>query len=333
MRERKATARGQHRDMSKSLPKRRTLLAAAAACVLAGCVSVTQLPRALVLEASGKVAVESLACGPVADGIADGPALDPAAIRILTWNVHKQSDAGWARDLTAFAAGNDLLLLQEVVLDAPLRDVVEGEGMHWVMASSFMRDEHDIGVLTSTRTAPLASCTERVVEPLIRLPKSAVITWFRLAGRDDTLAVANVHAINFTLDLASYRAQLMALADALAAHRGPLVLAGDLNTWTASRARVMRDVAARLGLTEVKPCEDRRSLFFGRQLDHIYVRGLVPVAAEALPVRSSDHNPLRATLRVALTPEAPSCADAPRAPAAPAPGTRAAAPSCSPCPG
>jgi endonuclease/exonuclease/phosphatase (EEP) superfamily protein YafD len=314
-------------------PVRFALAAALATALLAGCVSVTERPRALVLDGGGRVEVESLACGPVRARVAGAPALDPSSIRILTWNVHKQADAGWQRDLAAFVAGNDLVLLQEAVLDASLRQVVEGDGMRWVMASSFMRGERDVGVLTGTRTAPLASCTERVMEPILRLPKSAVITWYRLAGRDETLAVANVHAINFTLDLAGYRAQLDGLADALATHRGPLVLAGDLNTWTAARSRVMRDVAARLDLTEVKPCADRRTQFFGRQLDHIYVRGLQTLAAEAVPVRSSDHNPLRATLRVALTPQVPTCADAPRAPAAPAPGTRAAAPSCSPCRG
>ena len=37
----------------------------------------------------------------------------------------------------------------------------------------------------------------------------------------------------------------------------------------------------------------------GRQLDHILVRGLDVVAAEVMRVDSSDHNPVRATLRVA----------------------------------
>jgi endonuclease/exonuclease/phosphatase (EEP) superfamily protein YafD len=39
-------------------------------------------------------------------------------------------------------------------------------------------------------------------------------------------------------------------------------------------------------------------VFFGHQLDHILVRGLDVVDAEAIPVESSDHNPVRATFRL-----------------------------------
>jgi endonuclease/exonuclease/phosphatase (EEP) superfamily protein YafD len=190
------------------------------------------------------------------------------------------------------------LLLQEATLDPALREVVEGAGLQWVMASSFLYSDVDIGVVTGSRKAPLASCTQRVVEPLIRIPKSGVITWFRLAGRSQTLAVVNVHAINFALTLGGYREQLEHLAAALETHRGPIVFAGDLNTWTDSRNAVVQAVAQRLGLTELKFERDMRTLFLGRQLDHILVRGLEAIDVEAIPVRSSDHNPVRATLRV-----------------------------------
>jgi hypothetical protein len=63
--------------------------------------------------------------------------------------------------------------------------------MRWVVASSFLYSSIDIGVVTGCRKQPLASCTQRAVEPLLRIPKSAVITWFRLAGREDTLAVVD----------------------------------------------------------------------------------------------------------------------------------------------
>jgi endonuclease/exonuclease/phosphatase (EEP) superfamily protein YafD len=61
-------------------------------------------------------------------------------------------------------------------------------------------------------------------------------------------------------------------------------------------------VAQRLGLHEIEFKEDKRTLFLGKQLDHIYVRGLELVDAEAIPVKSSDHNPVRATFRVTAAP-------------------------------
>jgi len=288
-----------------TLPMLRAVLAAMVAVALPGCVTLTVQPRALLLDSDGRVEVQSLACtGPeLADrqarGMEHAEALDPDAIRLLTWNVHKQDDPGWDRDLARFARGNDIVLLQEAVLDPPLRKIVEGAGMHWIMASSFIYSDIDIGVVTGSRKTPLASCTQRVTEPLIRIPKSGVITWFRLAGRNETLAVVNVHAINFALMLGGYRAQLMALADALKDHRGPIIYAGDLNTWTQARDEVMDDVARTLGLTEITFKQDRRTIFLGKQLDHIFVRGLELVDSEAIPVESSDHNPVRATFRVA----------------------------------
>ena len=277
-----------------------------AAIVVAGCVSVTVEPRAVLERDDGSLAVQTLACAHSAAATSPRLALhsstlslDPDAIRIASWNVHKQFDAGWQDDLAALIRRSDVVLLQEIVLDARLRDIIDDAGLRWVMASSFLQLDVDIGVLTAARTAPLASCTQRIVEPLLRLPKSAIITWFPLTGRDETLAVANVHAINFAFTLGAYRAQFDALADALAEHRGPLILAGDLNTWTTERANVVRDVAQRLDLTEVPFAVDRRSVFFGHQLDHIFVRGLVPVEATSRDVTSSDHNPVAATLRAA----------------------------------
>ncbi len=277
----------------------------AAASLVAGCVTLTREPRALLERDDGTIEVQTLACGPRtanalrASRTAVQHGLDPNGVRIASWNIHKQGDAGWQRDLRSLGAANDVVLLQESVLDDELRQLITDAGLRWVMASSFLHADIDIGVLTAARVTPLAACTQRVVEPLLRLPKSSVITWFALRERADTLAVVNVHAINFSLSLGAYRAQFDAIGDALADHAGPLILAGDLNTWTAERAKVVRDVARRLGLTEVPFAADRRSVFFGHELDHIYVRGLALVASSATEVTSSDHNPVAATLREA----------------------------------
>lgn len=230
--------------------------------------------------------------------IQPGQALDPETIRIVTWNIHKQADAGWRADLRRFAGANDIVLLQEVVLRESLREAIESIGMRWTMASSFLYFDEDIGVLTASRVAPMASCTSRVVEPLLRLPKSSVVSWYRLRGTAERLAVINVHAINFSLALPPYREQFELLVAALATHRGPVVLAGDLNTWTDARWEVVQEAARKLGVRAIAFDDDHRTLFLGKQFDHILVRGLDVVDAEVIRVGSSDHNPVRATLRL-----------------------------------
>jgi endonuclease/exonuclease/phosphatase (EEP) superfamily protein YafD len=283
------------------------LLAVAAATLLAACMSLTTDPRALIYEPPD-IRVQALSCLPAVKTAREAPpardadrrnALDPRAIRLLTWNIHKEDDEGWAEDLLRFARASDVLLLQEVSLLDPIRELLQAAGLRWVMASSFMLETADVGVLTATRVIPVASCTQRFVEPLLRIPKSAVITWMRIAGSEQALAVANVHAINFTLSLAAYRAQLAALVDTLEAHEGPLILAGDLNTWSAARLQALRDAAARLRLVEIDYAGAPRTLFLGQQVDHVLVRGLEVVSSQGIAVTSSDHNPVEVVLRLA----------------------------------
>lgn len=273
-----------------------------AALLLAGCVTVPTEPRAVWLDQGYGIRVQTLNCAEALDrsksAHASAAALDPKSIRIFTWNIHKQSDRGWQSDLDAFAQESDLVLLQELVLTPEIRGILEGAGLQWAMASSFLDSNIDIGVLTAARVTPVATCTQRVVEPLLRLPKSSVVTWYALHGADQTLAVVNMHSINFSLTLGAYRTQLAAMRDALAKHDGPIIFAGDLNTWTVGRIEAVNEATAALGLTEVKFETERRKVFWGKQLDHIFVRGLSVSDSDALPLTSSDHYPVQATVQL-----------------------------------
>ena len=186
-------------------------------------------------------------------------------------------------------------------MTARLQRALHDAGYDWLLASSFVLNEHAIGVLSAARVRPASACVQRFFEPLLQLPKSAVITRYEMKGVSQTLAVVNVHSINFTSGLSDYRAQLEAIARELADHRGPVIVAGDLNTWSSKRLDVVRDVMQRMGLVSVLPWVDTRSQFLGHQVDYIFVRGLEVVYAEAPEVESSDHKPVFATLRVADT--------------------------------
>ena len=276
------------------------------AALLSSCVVLTTLPRAVVQNADGSLVVRSIPCSANANAIkpardlAPAQTLDPHALRVLTWNIHKEGDAGWQRDLALFLAGNDLILLQEAVLSPALLELLEAQNLRFTMASSFLYQDTDIGVLTAARVLPLASCTELIVEPWLRIPKSATVSWFALEGTPQTLAVVNVHAINFALSLDAYQQQFDALVTALRNHDGPIIFAGDFNTWTDARLAVVLDAAAALRVTEIPFAEDLRSLFFGHQLDHMMIRGLDVVQAAAIAVKSSDHNPVTATLHLRM---------------------------------
>jgi endonuclease/exonuclease/phosphatase (EEP) superfamily protein YafD len=279
----------------------RTFLAATLIALCAACATVPPVQQAFANGKDGVAVGRPLPCGgerSATDAATATAALAGPTLRVLSWNLHKNDDPGWATDLARFAADSDLLLIQEAALTAGLQRVLQDAGFDWLLASSFTLNGHETGVLNAARVRPASACVQRFFEPLLQLPKSALIARYEIRGATEGLAVANVHSINFTLGLDGYRAQLEAIALELAGHRGPVIVAGDFNSWSPTRLEVVHDVMRRMGLVSVLPQVDTRSRFLGQFVDYIFVRDLEVVHAQAPEVESSDHNPVLATLRV-----------------------------------
>ena len=281
----------------------RTVLACLLAIALSGCFSVPVAQQAMRVDSPEARSARSPFCDaaavPTDSETNRETGLDPEKVRVLTWNVHKGDDAGWLTDLASFGAEHDVVLIQEARLSDPLRRVLSEEDLHWALAGAFRFRDLDTGVLTAARTRSDLACMLRATEPLTRIPKAVVVTRYPFAGSRASLLVANVHAVNFTLGTSRLREQLEAVAAVLARHDGPVILAGDFNTWSVARRRAVDAIALRLGLRAVSLDPDERSRFLGEPVDQIYYRGLVPGAASAVPVRSSDHNPVSAVFRLA----------------------------------
>lgn len=222
------------------------------------------------------------------------PALD-GTLEILSWNIQKASNAGWAADLATLAVDIDLAFIQEASLQAGIPEIV-GNPLYQAFAPGYSSGELETGVMTLSTRSPVQTCQFTSWEPLLGTPKATSITRFPLARRDDTLLAINLHAVNFALGLDELQGQLRALNDLLAMHTGPVILAGDLNTWSEERQQLVDTFAARYGLAPVAFTPDLRSRVFGRALDHIYVRGMTAMEAQAIAVTTSDHNPLRVSL-------------------------------------
>lgn len=273
----------------------RRLTVAWTLAALAGCAVIPDAPRMLSLQDDRAVAAATAPCNlaTAAPATAATPAaLATAPLRVLSWNVHKAGDTGWQADLARFAREHDLLLLQEAVLTDEMRSVLEGAGHRWHMAGAFAFNGVERGVMTASKAGAITACTLRTFEPVTVIPKSALVSRYRLAGSGQSLAVANVHGINFSLGLGSFTEQLMDVASELASHGGPIILAGDFNGWSAARQQVMADVARKLRLEPARYDPDHRKRVFGHPLDHLFVRGLTVRSASSVEVRSSDHNPL-----------------------------------------
>lgn len=222
---------------------------------------------------------------------------------VASWNTQKSKGPVWQSELRALARQADLLLLQEAAIVPAAKEflsypfVAVAEGYYSVIGPT--------GVLSASDADPLGSCAFVTREPLLRSRKASSITIYPIAGRPETLLVANIHSINFSLGLGAFERQLRQLARTMRNHRGPVIFAGDFNVWNSPRKRVVNDIVHSLGLSEVVLRPDIRKRVFGHPLDRIYSRGLTLVDAGTETLTSSDHNALIATFTIPRQAQSP----------------------------
>ncbi|MCL1038132.1 endonuclease/exonuclease/phosphatase family protein [Shewanella submarina] len=214
-------------------------------------------------------------------------------LTVSVWNIYKQQNVGWKTELTRLLDSSELVLLQEASLTTPLKSFFAERPGHATMVRAFTGFEIANGVLDVAAVPATDICAQLTTEPLIRLPKSTLVASYPLSN-GESLLVVNLHSVNFSWGLETYTAQLKGAAKALAAHQGPVIVAGDFNTWREGRIQLVNKMMAEFGLKEVKYQLDERSQVFGFPLDHIFYRGLHLESAQAWQTQASDHNPIQA---------------------------------------
>lgn len=225
-----------------------------------------------------------------------------ARFALVSWNVSKLRHRAWLANMTAVAAHADLVLLQEAMLHGDrAHEFHESSGFEWVMAQSFRYPGQAVttGVKTGAR-APARDCImirslDR--EPLYDSPKTLLATRYALRDGRDDLLVINIHAMNF-VSTRKFSRQLAQLVELMSPHAGPLIVAGDFNTWNLRRQRLLTAAMAQFGLARapVRPWNWRH---FTLVLDHVFYRGLVLGQTRPMvEIRGSDHVPLWAEFTV-----------------------------------
>ena len=223
--------------------------------------------------------------------------LDPESIDFLNWNIYKGNGENWQQDLSDFAKDHDLMTIQEAVLNDELTGLLEVHDFNWVMNTAFHFNGDASGVMTVSGFDAVHSCGFHVKEPLIRIPKSTLISYYAINGSDEKLLVANIHGINFTLGLSAYRKQLEKLYDAIEHHDGPMIVAGDFNSWSNDRVVEVNQLVNRLSLLELEYPINNKTHVFGHAIDHVFYRQLDLVSDRVWRVSSSDHNPISVRFR------------------------------------
>lgn len=275
-----------------------------AGCVaMAGCVSVTSL-QVLTSDSAADIQGGPTACASTEPARRPQPftaplaALDPNEISVLNWNIYKGQRDNWAGDFGRFSLRQDIVIIQEAHLDDKLKNLLSENNLHWNMNAAFYYNDSAAGVMTAASIEPIYSCGMRFAEPLIRIPKSTLVSYYPIDGMEQTLLVANIHGINFTFGTDAYAEQVNALRDVVRRHRGPVIVAGDFNSWSDARMAIVQAMVDDLGLASLEYRNHNRTRWFGQAIDHVFYRGLEPLSQHAWRVTSSDHNPISVSFRV-----------------------------------
>ncbi|CAH0540964.1 endonuclease/exonuclease/phosphatase family protein [Vibrio marisflavi] len=216
-------------------------------------------------------------------------------INVLVWNIYKQNRDNWRSALQRYSSDAQLVLLQESSLTPALENWIESEDKFAIQVDAFKAFKVPAGVLSLSSSSPMFACAYTEKEPWIRLPKSGLFSLYKLSN-GQTLAVVNLHAINFTYGTKEYQQQIKTLVSRLHEHSGPVLIGGDFNSWSAGRLKVLKRNLHEIGVEEAKFSPDNRRQFInGLPLDHLFYRGLILDKAHSPVTTASDHNPLIAS--------------------------------------
>lgn len=214
-------------------------------------------------------------------------------LKMISWNMFKARRVGCMPDLTSLSAGVELACLQEAVLHGGLAHPFHlTSGLEWIMAENLGTAQAvTTGPKTGSRVASIESRAVRSTyrEPLIGTPKTFLSTTYPFGG--EKLLVLNVHAINL-VSTSKFAHQVEQIAEPVAAHTGPCIVAGDFNTWNPARWHLLLKAMADVGLARVDAAAPQWR-HFNQVLDHVFYRGVKLLSARPLThVKSSDHVPL-----------------------------------------
>jgi endonuclease/exonuclease/phosphatase (EEP) superfamily protein YafD len=229
--------------------------------------------------------------------------LNPDSIKILVWNMYKGENPTWAEDYEKLTEGQDILMNQEMYLNDLMKDMFskhEGYGYHTATSFIYLPSKTRTGVTTASRvrTTKYKPQRSRALEPAIKTPKMALETFYKIQGTDKELMAVNIHAINF-VSTQALGSQLRDLAKDIKDYKGPVVFAGDFNTWSPGKLRLMRRIIVKgLKMKEVAFKEDHRKKVFNNIIDYVFVRDLEVIDSKSYgDILGSDHTPMTVELK------------------------------------
>jgi len=166
------------------------------------------------------------------------------------------------------------------------------------------RDRLRDGVMTVSRAGPDPDRLYRIIckypEPFLKTPKVALVSFYSLEGSSEPLMIVNLHATLIRRKSAAVE-EMEHLLQYLPDHRGPMLLAGDFNTFSQGYLKAIHSVLRKLGLEYVRIAKDPRPQT--QALDQVFCRGVDVHSIEVdTTIKNSDHFPILLTMSCQKSP-------------------------------
>ncbi|MES3038401.1 MAG: endonuclease/exonuclease/phosphatase family protein [Bdellovibrionota bacterium] len=228
--------------------------------------------------------------------------LPDRTLTLTLWNVWKaKKGEKFYKEFYILKKQSDFFLLQEahskMFKNQDWNDLQTKMQVKMFSSFEYLWDSHSTGVMTLSRvhSEEVQGLRFPYRELNFLTPKSSLCSAYLGSKPSETLIILNLHFLNFVSWHQFKKNFLWLMENVRSLKEGPLIVAGDMNTWTAERLAFVHKNMASLGAEPVKFAEDSRRL----KLDHIFVRDLHIEQANVLSkITSSDHFPLQVTFRL-----------------------------------
>ena len=220
----------------------------------------------------------------------------PENFNVVVWNMYKGAMKNWEQDFLFLTRKYDLMITQEMAMRGIMKDHFETlESFEFSSATSFYNNGYGrTGVATISKYQSKGQFFQRsrYREPIIKTPKVVLFNEYDVFSGEELL-IANIHAVNFVTSI-ELSDQLRNVSKVIKEHKGPVIFAGNFNTWTKRKQRKMRSILKAAGLSEAKyPNGDYRLRYMKKTLDYLWYKKLKLKSSIVLKdIKGSDHIPM-----------------------------------------
>jgi len=228
----------------------------------------------------------------------------PTEFNLCIWNLWKQSGGeNFKAEFRALMNQSELFLGQEALLSRDAIALFAWPSRETIHAATYRRmDGKRDGVITIS-VAKTAFPPKRVIsvtaEPVLKTTKAALLTYYRSDPLPQTssVAVVNFHSTLIRMPRTA-KAEILRIIENLENHDGPIIFAGDFNTFSRQHFIEMEKALNIIGVRHIAPKnEPRRRL---ARLDQLFLRGFEVLEFTIdTSFKHSDHFPIVCRLRFA----------------------------------